>query len=209
MTPKDRVIFKFINNDTDTALPVRLSVAQFSANPFQRDCVGLTLTSNTTATNPNDCSTDHVYINGIAGTEVYVTPDVAQNGRHDRRTIVGARWEHDLTPNTTFRAQGVWDDKDIDQPTGATSACGSTPSFIFLSDLTRTGLLWGHQSTTYGGAFAKYEDTNSNGYNLTDTGALGAYTSGAFGTIVGSTERFILRRISVTKHWLGLSPANT
>jgi len=150
----------------------------------------LTLTSNTTATNPNGCSTDHVYVNGIAGTEVYVTPDVAQNGRHDRRTIVGARWEHDLTPNTTFRAQGVWDDKDIDQPTGATSARGSTPSFIFLSDLTRTGLLWGHQSTTYGGAFVKYEDTNSNGYNLTDTGALGAYTSGAFGTIVGTGFHF-------------------
>jgi iron complex outermembrane recepter protein len=190
LTPKDRIIFKFINNDTDTALPVRLSVAQFNANPFQQGCVGLTLTSNTAATNPNGCSTDHVYINGIAGTEVYVTPDVAQNGRHDRRTIVGARWEHDLTTNTTFRTQGVWDDKDIDQPTGATTARGSTPSFIFLSDLTRTGLLWGHQSTTYGGAFVKYEDTNSNGYNLTDTGALGAYTSGAFGTIVGTGFHF-------------------
>lgn len=190
LTPKDRVVFKFINNDTDTALPVRLSVAQFNANPFQQGCVGLTLTSNTAATNPNNCSTDHVYINGIAGTEVYVTPDVAQNGRHDRRTIVGARWEHDLAKGTTLRAQGVWDDKDIDQPTGATSARGSTPSFIFLSDLTRTGLLWGHQSTTYGGAFLKYEDTNSNGYALTDTGALGAYTSGAFGIIVGTGVHF-------------------
>jgi iron complex outermembrane recepter protein len=190
LTPKDRVVFKFINNDTDTALPVRLSVAQFNANPFQQGCVGLTLASNTATTNPNDCSTDHVYINGIAGTEVYVTPDVAQNGRHDRRTIVGARWEHDLTKSTTLRVQGVWDDKDIDQPTGATTARGSTPSFIFLSDLTRTGTLWGHQSTTYGGAFLKYEDTNSNGYDLTDTGALGAYTSGAFGTIVGTGFHF-------------------
>jgi iron complex outermembrane receptor protein len=186
LTAEDRVSFKFINNDTDTALPVRLSITQFNANPFQQGCVGLTLSSNTATTNTGSCSTDHVYINGISGTQVYVTPDVAQNGRHDRRTIVGGRWEHNLTHNTTLRTQGVWDDKDINQPTGATSARGSTPSFIFLSDLTRKGLLWGRQSTTYGGAFFKYEDTNSNGYNLTSTGALGAYTSGAFGTIVGS-----------------------
>jgi iron complex outermembrane receptor protein len=130
LTSVDRVSFKFINNDTDTALPVRLSLTQFNANPFQRGCVGLNLTSNTAATNPNGCSTDHVYVNGIAGTQVYVTPDVAQNGRHDRRTISGVRWEHDLTRNTTIRTQGDFDDKDIDQPTGATSARGSTPSFI-------------------------------------------------------------------------------
>ncbi len=114
-----------------------------------------------------------------------MTPDVAQNCRHDRRTIVGARWERDLTDNTTWRTQAVWDDKDIDQPTGATTARGSTPSFIVLSDGTRKGQLLHHQSTTYGGGFFKYEDTNSNGYNLTDTGQLGGYTSGAFGTITG------------------------
>ena len=185
LTGKDRVTFKFINNDTDTALPVRLSLAQFWANPFQQGCVGLTLTSNTAATNPNNCSTDHVYINGIAGSQVYTTPDVMQNGRHDRRTIVGGRWEHDLTDNTTWRTQAVWDDKDIDQPTGATTARGSTPSFIVLSDGTRKGQLFGQHSTTYGGGFFKYEDTNSNGYNLTDTGQLGGYTSAAFGTITG------------------------
>jgi len=181
LTNKDRVTFKFIDNDTDTALPVRLSLNQYLANPFQQGCVGY---SSATA-NTNNCSTDHVYINGIAGSQAYVTPDVAQNGRHDRRTIVGARWEHDLTGNTTWRSQIVWDDKDISQPTGATTARGSTPSFIALSDGTRNGKLWGHQSTTYGGGFFKYEDTNSNGYNLTSTGALGAYTSAAFGTITG------------------------
>jgi iron complex outermembrane receptor protein len=177
--------FKFINNDTDTALPVRLSLVQFWANPFQQGCVGLTLASNTATSNPNNCSTDHVFINGISGSQSYVTPDVAQNGRHDRRTVIGARWERDLTDNTTWRTQAVWDDKDIDQPTGATSARGSTPSFIVLSDGTRKGQLFGQHSTTYGGGFFKYEDTNSNGYNLTNTGQLGAYTSGAFGTITG------------------------
>jgi len=179
---QDRITFKFINNDLDTELPVRLSLNQYLANPFQHGCTGY---SSSTA-NTNNCSTDHVYVNGTAGSQVYVTPDVAQNGRHDRRTIVGARWEHDLKQNTTWRTQIVWDDKDIDQPTGATTARGSTPSFILLSDGTRIGKLFGHKSTTYGGAFFKYEDTNSNGYNLTATGAQGAYTSGAFGTITGS-----------------------
>ena len=182
LRPQDRLTLKFINNDLDTSLPVRLSLNQFLANPFQQGCVGY----ESAGANTNNCSTDHVYVNGIAGSQVYVTPDVAQNGRHDRRTIVGGRWEHDLTDNTTWRTQGVWDDKDISQPTGATTARGSTPSFIFLSDGTRKGLLWDHQSTTYGGGFFKYEDTNSNGYNLQPNGSLGAYTSAAFGTIVGS-----------------------
>jgi iron complex outermembrane receptor protein len=186
LRPQDRLTIKFINNDLDTALPVRLSLNQYLANPFQQGCVGY---ENPSA-NTNNCSTDHVYVNGIAGSQVYVTPDVAQNGRHDRRTVTGARWEHDITDNTTWRTQGVWDVKDISQPTGATTARGSTPSFIFLSDGTRKGLLWGHQSTTYGGAFFKYEDTNSNGYNLQPNGALGAYTSAAFGTIVGSGFHF-------------------
>ena len=179
---QDRVTFKFINNDLDTELPVRLSFNQYLANPFQTGCVGY---ASATA-NSNNCSTDHVYINGMAGSQLYITPDVAQNGRHDRRTIVGARWEHDFTNSITWRTQGVWDVKDISQPTGATTARGTTPSFIFLSDGTRKGQLWGHASTTYGGAFLKYEDTNSNGYNLTSAGALGAYTSAAFGTILGA-----------------------
>ncbi len=179
---QDRVTFKFINNDLDTALPVRLSLNQYLANPFQKGCVGY----DSASANTNNCSTDHVYVNGIAGSEVYVTPDVIQNGRHDRRTVVGARWEHDLSSTSTWRTQAVWDDKDIDQPTGATTARGSTPSFILQSDITRTGTLLGHRSVTYGGACLKYEDTNSNGYNLTPNGSLGAYTSAAFGTISGA-----------------------
>lgn len=183
---QDRLTFKFINNDLDTELPVRLSFNQYLANPFQKGCTGY----NSATANTNNCSTDHVYLNGITGSQVYVTPDVANNGRHDRRTIVGARWEHDLSDNTTVRTQGVWDVKDISQPTGATTARGSTPSFIFESGITRRGKLLGHSSTTYADVFFKYEDTNSNGYNLTPTGGLGAYTSGAFGTITGTGFHF-------------------
>ena len=37
-------------------------------------------------------------------------------------SIVGLRWEHDFDNQTTWRTQVVFDDKNINQPTGATSA---------------------------------------------------------------------------------------
>lgn len=184
---QDRVTFKFINNDLDTELPIRLSLNQYKANPFQRGC------ANYGADTPSDlgCATVSLYANGFNGNKVSLSADQAGLGRHDRRTIVGARWEHDLSEDTTWRTQAVWDDKDINQPTGTTSARGSTPSFIFLSDGTRKGMVRGHRFTTYGGGFFKYEDTNSNSYNVMPGGnaTLGAYVAGTFGTIVGAGGR--------------------
>lgn len=184
---QDRITFKFINNDLDTELPIRLSLNQYRANPFQQGCA-----NNSTGTpSSQGCATVSLFANGFNGNKVSLSADEAGLGRHDRRTVVGARWEHDLTDNTTWRTQGVWDVKDINQPTGATSARGSTPSFIFLSDGTRKGLLFGHRSTTYGGGFFKYEDTNSNSYNVMPGGnaRLGAYVSGVVGTIAGAGFR--------------------
>jgi iron complex outermembrane recepter protein len=187
LSPKDRVTVKFIDNDLSTALPIRLSLNQYQLNPFQRDC------ANWSASTPasQGCATISVYTNGFTGSKVQLSADQAGLGRHDRRTIVGGRWEHDLTDNTTWRTQGVWDVKDINQPAGATSARGATPSFILVSDGTRKGNLFGHASTTYGGGFFKYEDTNSNSYNVMPGGdaKLGAYVAGAFGTIVGAGLR--------------------
>lgn len=178
---QDRVTFKFINNDLDTELPIRLSLNQYKANPFQQGCAIYSPVQ-------TSCASISVYANGFTGARVSISADQAGLGRHDRRTILGARWEHDLTDHTTWRTQAVWDDKDIDQPTGTTSARGSTPSFIVLSDGTRKGPLFGHNSTSYGGGFFKYEDTNSNSYNVMPGGnaTLGAYVSGAFGTILGT-----------------------
>jgi iron complex outermembrane receptor protein len=194
---QDRITFKFINNDLDTELPIRLSLNQYLVNPFQEGC------SSFSSGNPADksCATVSLYANGFTGSKVSLSADEAGLGRHDRRTIVGARWEHDLTDNTTWRTQGVWDVKDIDQPTGATSARGSTPSFILLSDGTRKGLLFGRRSTTYGGGFFKYEDTNSNSYNVMPGGnaTLGAYVSGAFGTINGAGFR-IREELALGEH---------
>ncbi len=37
-TPDDRFTVKFINNNLDTRLPIRLSLNQFYQNPFQQGC---------------------------------------------------------------------------------------------------------------------------------------------------------------------------
>ena len=64
-------------------------------------------------------------------------------GREDRRTIVGGRWEHDFDNTTTWRNQFVFDDRNISQPTGATSAIGDFPSYNYMSDVTKRGEIFG------------------------------------------------------------------
>ena len=74
-------------------------------------------------------------------------------GRNDRRTIVGGRWEHDFDNQTTWRNQFVFDDRNISQPTGATSAIGDFPSYNYMSDITKRGEILGMDSTTFVGGF--------------------------------------------------------
>ena len=74
-------------------------------------------------------------------------------GRDDRRTIVGGRWEHDFDNTTTWRNQFVFDDRNISQPTGATSAIGDFPSYNYMSDVTKRGEILGMDSTTFFGGF--------------------------------------------------------
>ncbi len=177
---QDRVAVKFIDNDLDTQLPIRLSLNQYNANPYQQGCA-----SYATGVTPasQNCATVSLFVNGFTGTKVALSADEAGLGRRDRRTIVGGRWEHDLSDRTTWRTQLVWDVKDINQPTGATSAKGASPAFHLMSDGTRKGLLFGHQSTTYAGGFYKYEGLNSYSYNVVPGGnaTLGALTSDYFG----------------------------
>ena len=74
-------------------------------------------------------------------------------GRNDRRTIVGGRWEHDFDNTTTWRNQFVFDDRNISQPTGSTSAIGDFPSYNYMSDVTKRGEILGMDSTTFVGGF--------------------------------------------------------
>src|ERR1700739_4056444 len=151
-TPDDRFTVKLINNDLSTRLPVRLSLNQYYQNPFQLGCeVPGTL----------GCGTQSLFLNGFNGAKTPETAIAAGFGRDDRRSIVGARWEHDFDNTTTWRNQVVCDDRNITQPTGATSAIGDFPSYNYMSDVTKRGELFGMDSTTFfGGWYNTLTDTS-------------------------------------------------
>ncbi|WGD56326.1 TonB-dependent receptor [Bradyrhizobium sp. CB1650] len=147
-TSDDRFTVKIINNDLSTRLPIRLSLNQYYQNPFQQGCA-------TGATAALGCGTVTLFNNGFntaAGTDKE-TAVQAGLGRNDRRTIAGGRWEHDFDNTTTWRNQFVFDDRNINQPTGSTSAIGDFPSYNYMSDLTKRGEILGMDSTTFFGAF--------------------------------------------------------
>ncbi|MCA6114135.1 TonB-dependent receptor [Bradyrhizobium sp. WSM 1738] len=143
-TPDDRFTVKFINNNLDTRLPIRLSLNQYYQNPFQVGCEMAGVAG---------CASVNLLNNGFNGTRTPITAVQAGLGREDRRTIVGGRWEHDFDNTTTWRNQFVFDDRNINQPTGATSAIGDFPSYNYMSDVTKQGEILGMESTTYFGAF--------------------------------------------------------
>ena len=136
-TPDDRFTVKFINNNLDTRLPLRQTLNQYYQNPFQQGCgtaTPLTL----------GCPVVPLFNNGFNGAND--DPDTAVQaglGRNDRRTIVGGRWEHDFDNTTTWRNQFVFDDRNISQPTGGTSAIGDFPSYNYMSDVTKRGEIFG------------------------------------------------------------------
>lgn len=148
ITPDDRLTLKVINNNLDTRLPIRSSLNQYYQNPFQQGCA-------TAAGAAAGCGTVTLNNNGFnntAGTSAQ-TAEQAGLGRNDRRTIVGGRWEHDFDNQTTWRNQFVFDDRNISQPTGTTSAIGDYPSYNYSSDITRRGEILGMAATTYFGGF--------------------------------------------------------
>jgi iron complex outermembrane receptor protein len=94
-----------------------------------------------------------LFNNGFNGPTTAQTAVQAGLGRKDRRSIIGGRWEHDFDNQTTWRNQFVFDDRNINQPTGNTSAIGDFPSYNYMSDITRRGEIFGMDSTTYFGGF--------------------------------------------------------
>jgi iron complex outermembrane recepter protein len=143
-TPDDRFTVKFINNDLSTRLPIRLSLNQYYQNPFQAGC---------DAAGVVGCGSVSLFNNGFNGSKSLVTAVQAGLGRNDYRTIVGGRWEHDFDNTTTWRTQFVFDDRNINQPTGATSAIGDFPSYNYMTDVTKRGEIFGMDSTTFVGGW--------------------------------------------------------
>ena len=172
-TPDDRFTVKFINNNLDTRLPIRLSLNQYHQNPFQQGCDMAGITG---------CGSVALLNNGFNGTRTPLTAVQAGLGREDRRTIVGGRWEHDFDNTTTWRNQFVFDDRNISQPTGATSSIGDFPSYNYMSDVTKRGEIFGLESTTYFGAFYNTLTASSDTRNVMPGGnaRLGLLQSNTF-----------------------------
>jgi len=173
VTPDDRFTVKFINNNLETRLPIRLSLNQYNQNPFQSGCEFAGITA---------CASVGLLNNGFNGARTPTTAIQAGLGREDRRTIVGGRWEHDFDNTTTWRNQFTFDDRNISQPTGATSAIGDFPSYNYMSDITKRGEIFGMESTTYFGAFYNTLTASSDTRNVMPGGnaRLGLLASNTF-----------------------------
>ena len=141
-TSQDTVTLKVIDNQLEAHLPIRQNMTQFRLNPYQQGC-------ETNATKAPGCPT----INVTGGT---LTAEQAGLGRDDRRTILGARWEHTFDPLTVWRTQLVWDDRNISQPTGTTSAVGDYASWNLSTDLTKRTELFGLEATHTVGVFYNF-----------------------------------------------------
>lgn len=159
--PADRLIFKVVNNVTDTRLPIRLSLNQFGQNPFQVGCARL---------QSPGCASVSLFRNGAYGPTVATSAEAAGIGRYDRRTIVGLRWEHDLDSHTLWRTGFTYDVRNIDQPTAATGEQGPFLSYNVSSDLTNTGRLFGLPVTSFAGVNWNYFDFGGRFYNITPQG---------------------------------------
>jgi len=176
LLPTDRLVLKFINNVTDTALPIRLSLAQFRDNPYQVGC-------GHAASAAAGCASVNLYTNGAYGTQQATSAQDAGLGRFDRRTVVGLRWEHDFGSHTVWRTQFTYDQRHIDQPASMTSFVGPFNSYNVQTDLTNRARLVGGPLTSFVGASWDYMDYGYQVYNLTPAGGAtrGALNSTSYG----------------------------
>jgi iron complex outermembrane receptor protein len=131
LTSRDTITLKGIDNQLYTELPFRMSLDQFKENPFQKGCA-------TAAKAAPGCVTNNF---SATNTSPFVPQTAEEDGanRDDRRSIGGVRWEHEFDADTMGRVQFVIDDRNINQPTGTTSAIGDFLSYNVIADVTRVG----------------------------------------------------------------------
>jgi iron complex outermembrane receptor protein len=136
----DKFTVKFIHNDLDNDLSIRLSLNQFNLNPFQARCV-------TAATAVAGCGTINLFANGYNGAQVAQTAAQAGLGRDDQRTILGTRWEHKFGPGTDWQTQPAAGPAPGARDAGADGAAGNRqldvqrqlPRAIALRDRSQVG----------------------------------------------------------------------
>ncbi|MBI0476179.1 TonB-dependent receptor [Sphingomonas sp. MA1305] len=178
LTDRDRLTGKIIYNEGDFRLSTRLSYNQYLANPYQQGCTRA-------ATAAPGCGTIAVLVNGVNGTRIAQTAAEGDLARNDRRTILGARWEHDLDGDTTWRTQATFDSRVVNQPTSATPFRGTLNSYNLSTDLTDRHDLFGRAATGFVGLFYNYLDNQSYSFNKTPAGrdGIGAPTQLVFGDV--------------------------
>ncbi len=142
-TPDDRFTVKFINNYSRYPPAGPADARSVLPKPVPTGC------DNGATAAALGCGTVPSSTTASTGQTTTLSAEQAGLGRHDRRTIVGGRWEHDFDNTTTWRNQFVFDDRNISQPTGNTSAIGDFPSYNYMSDVTKRGEILGMDSTTY------------------------------------------------------------
>ena len=163
ITPEDRLTFKLIENHLQADLSNRLSLNQFSLNPYQRGCAtGMSAVAG--------CQTINLYRNGFNGATILQSANDAGFGRNDNRAILGVRYEHDFGTTATWRTQVTYDDRNINQPTGTTSAIGDYPSINVISDIVARMPILGLPATTYAAIFGDTLNTNAFTYNVAPGG---------------------------------------
>lgn len=180
-TPDEKrtIVFKYLNNDLRADVPNRLTMNQFTDNPRQEGTTSVTGVGNVSATQ-------------------------ADQNREDRRTIVGVRYEHALTPDTGLRFLGAYDTKDINQ-TFATIGDNVNPNFHQYMDLTRQGTLFGKPAKHFAGVFFNYMEQEATSYrNLADwSGTRGAAQSNTRGNHRNVGGRF-REEVQFTDRWSGV-----
>ena len=174
ISPRDRVAFKLIYNEGEFALSTRLSLNQYRVNPYQDGCEAA-------ATIAPGCGVISVLVNGVNGARIAQTAVEGDLARNDRRTIAGARYEHDFDAMTTWRTQATFDSRVVNQPTSATPFKGTLDSYNVTSDVTHDGRIAGMDAILFGGVFYSYLDNQSFSFNKTPGGRNG------FGALVTST----------------------
>jgi iron complex outermembrane receptor protein len=179
VTPNDLLTFKFIHNQLYADLSSRLSLGQYYLNPYQQGCYALPQSGNTSLAAQAWCGSANVPINGLNGTgqvNYRTTAFLAGFNRNDRRDVLGLRWEHDFDVNTKWRTQVIYDDKNINQPTGATAALQDEPAVNASTDITQVGTLAGYEARHFAGLYfnrTRYTSYTNNTLFVGD-GATGA-----------------------------------
>ncbi len=196
-TTTDRFILKALHNELYGNLSSRLSLNQYYANPYQRGCA---LVSSASA---SSCGVINVVRNGTSGATIAQSADSMGAHRNDRRDVFGLRWEHDFDANTTWRTQVVYDDKNINQPTGATGGLGDVPSVNASTDITHNGSLLGMEARHFLGFYFNRSRATSYTLNILP------FSNGATGSITAKTESMVENIGLRGREEIALSPTVT